>query len=113
MFNASLPDGGGNIEDVSIFEVMGRAQPEYVGHTFANPNSNGEFDLWIYNGKSSSPSEATGNYLFKKWRLILVNNAKEEKSHWINRRETFNDLFTQLWKSHQASEDPIHSDTNY
>jgi len=48
LFNDTVPDGGGNIEDVSIFEPIWGAQPEHVGQTFANPNSNGEFTLWIY-----------------------------------------------------------------
>lgn len=54
-----------------------------------------------------------GNYNFKKWKLILLRNAKEEKPHWINRQQTFNDLFIQIWESHKTSEDPSHSDTNY
>lgn len=54
-----------------------------------------------------------GNYNFKKWKLVLVRNENEEKSHFINRQQTFNDLFIQIWESHKTSEDPSHSDTNY
>jgi hypothetical protein len=54
-----------------------------------------------------------GNYTFKKWALKVVRNAKEEKENWLNRQQTFNDLFIKMWEEHQLSEDPAQSDTNY
>lgn len=54
-----------------------------------------------------------GDYIFKKWALKIVRNAKEEKENWLNRQQTFNDLFIKTWEEHQLAEDPAQSDTNY
>ena len=57
--------------------------------------------------------DKNGNYNFKKWKLVLIQNKNEPKEHYRSRKQSFYDIFMQIWEAHKTSEDPSHSDTNY
>ena len=57
--------------------------------------------------------DKNGNYNFKKWKLEIVRNKNEPKEHYLSRKQSFNNIFMQIWEEHKTSEDPSHSDPNY
>ena len=54
-----------------------------------------------------------GGYTFKNWKLSLVRNKNEPKEHFLSRKQSFYNIFMQIWEAHKTAEDPTHSDTNY
>ncbi len=54
-----------------------------------------------------------GNYRLAQWRLLLVRNKNEDKDHWLQRKNSFNDIFIQLHEKYRGDSDPPTSDTNF
>ena len=55
--------------------------------------------------------DENGNYRLARLVLQLVRNKNEEKDHWLQRQNSFNDIFMQLHEKYRGDIDPPTSDT--
>lgn len=52
-----------------------------------------------------------GNYKIKKWRMIVNKNKNEEKEHYRQRIEVFDQIMMDLWNKNKGDSDPPSSDS--
>jgi len=57
--------------------------------------------------------DKNGNYRLAKWTLRLRRNKNEDKDHWLQRKNNFNDIFIKLHEKYRGDSDPPTSDTNF